>query len=135
MSSFSKLANITLLSLAMTCSMTSCDYLDIVPPEQADLQDANKDRAGTLGFLYSCYAGVMNPMTYTGLEMGSDEYVLPRLWQNAGQKFNGIRTKQPTWLMVGDGGILPAYRSMSPVHERIALCTCHIRRGKSDHES
>lgn len=49
MSSFSKLANITLLSLAMTCSMTSCDYLDIVPPEQADLQDANKDRAGTLG--------------------------------------------------------------------------------------
>lgn len=25
-------------------------------------------------------------MTYTGLEMGSDEYVLPRLWQNAGQK-------------------------------------------------
>ena len=86
MSSFSKLANITLLSLAMTCSMTSCDYLDIVPPEQADLQDANKDRAGTLGFLYSCYAGVMNPMTYTGLEMGSDEYVLPRLWQHAGQK-------------------------------------------------
>lgn len=86
MSSFSKLANITLLSLAMTCSMTSCDYLDIVPPEQADLQDANKDRAGTLGFLYSCYAGVMNPMNYEGLEMGSDEYVLPRLWQTAGQK-------------------------------------------------
>ena len=72
MSSFSKLANITLLSLAMTCSMTSCDYLDIVPPEQADLQDANKDRAGTLGFLYSCYAGGMNPMNYEGLEMGSD---------------------------------------------------------------
>ncbi|EJX09663.1 RagB/SusD domain protein [gut metagenome] len=82
----SKISNIALLSLAMTCSMTSCDYLDVVPPEQPDLQDANKDRAGTLGFLYSCYAGVVNPMDYYGLEMGADEYVLPRLWQGGGQK-------------------------------------------------
>ena len=81
MSFFRNLSNVALLSLAMTCSMTSCEYLDIVPPEQPDLQDANKDRAGTLGFLYSCYAGVINPMNYEGLEMGSDEYVLPRSWQ------------------------------------------------------
>lgn len=86
MSFFRNLSNVALLSLAMTCSMTSCEYLDIVPPEQPDLQDANKDRAGTLGFLYSCYAGVINPMNYEGLEMGSDEYVLPRLWQTGGQK-------------------------------------------------
>lgn len=83
---FSRLSNIALLSLAMACSMTSCDYLDVVPPEQPDLQDANKDRAATLGFLYSCYGGVINPMNYEGLEMGSDEYVLPRLWQTGGQK-------------------------------------------------
>lgn len=83
---FKKLSNIALLSMAMTFSMTSCDYLDVVPPEQPDLQDANKDRAATLGFLYSCYGSVYNPMSYDQLEMGADEYVLPRLWQTGGQK-------------------------------------------------
>lgn len=59
---------------------TSCDYLDVVPPEQADLSDATKDYNSTLGFLYSCYAGVSNPMNYSTIEAAADEWVLPPLW-------------------------------------------------------
>lgn len=59
---------------------TSCDYLDVVPPEQAGLPDATKDNDATLRFLYSCYAGVINPFNYSGVEAASDEWVLPELW-------------------------------------------------------
>lgn len=66
----------------LTISMVvSCDYLEIVPPEQADLGDATKDKEATLGFLYSCYSGVVNPITDNGLEGGADEWVFPLLWE------------------------------------------------------
>ncbi len=83
---FNRFKNIAFLALAMTCGMTSCDYLDIVPPEQPDLADANKDRAATLGFLYSCYGSIYNPQDYSTLEAGADEFVLPRLWEEGMQK-------------------------------------------------
>lgn len=61
--------------------LTSCDYLDVVPPEQADLSDATKDFESTQKFLYSCYAGITNPGgAYSGVEAASDEWVLPPLW-------------------------------------------------------
>lgn len=66
--------------------VVSCDYLDIVPPEQADLGDATKDKEATLGFLYSCYSGVINPVRANGLEFGSDEWVYPPLWANNPQR-------------------------------------------------
>lgn len=59
---------------------TSCNYLDVIPPEQADLSDATKDYNSTLGFLYSCYAGLTHPMRYSTIEAASDEWVLPPLW-------------------------------------------------------
>uniref|UniRef100_A0AB33JKK4 RagB/SusD family nutrient uptake outer membrane protein n=1 Tax=Prevotella sp. GTC17260 TaxID=3236796 RepID=A0AB33JKK4_9BACT len=69
------------LGLGITAAvMTSCNYLDVVPAEQADLADANKDKEATLGFLTSCYAGIPNPMNYTALEGAADESVLPSLW-------------------------------------------------------
>ena len=51
-----KIAGIALLSTC--CCMTSCDYLDVVPPEQATLGDAVTTTESTLGFLYSCYSGI-----------------------------------------------------------------------------
>lgn len=67
--------------LAATCCMySSCDFLDVVPPEQANLTDAVKDAEATLGFLFSCYAGVQNPLGYTRMEASADEYALPELW-------------------------------------------------------
>ena len=34
----------------------ACNYLDIVPPEQVDVDDAMENYENALGFLYSCYA-------------------------------------------------------------------------------
>lgn len=88
MKTLRNIKNIALFSLAMGCVTTSCDYLDIVPPEQAGLPDATKDAEATLGFLFSCYTGVnsCSPFSYGRLEAGSDEYVLPQLWSTGSQK-------------------------------------------------
>jgi hypothetical protein len=73
-----KTAIILLLSLLF---FVSCDYLDIVPPEQATLKDATKDYDATLRFLYSCYSGLNSDylFDYTAVESASDEWVLPPL--------------------------------------------------------
>ena len=41
-----------ILSVTAACCMASCNYLDVVPDETADLPDAMKDRASTLGFIH-----------------------------------------------------------------------------------
>lgn len=41
--------------LAAMMGVTSCNYLDVVPPEQVSVDDAMKTANGVLGFLYSCY--------------------------------------------------------------------------------
>lgn len=75
-------------ALAITFCVTSCsDYLDVVPPEQAKLRDAVKNYQETLAFLYSCYGGVGNPVSYYAqVEAASDEFVLPPLWNEAAHK-------------------------------------------------
>lgn len=72
--------------LLMGAFFTSCDYLDVVPPEQAKLSDATKDYDATLNFLYSCYAGIRTPMNYSTTEASSDEWVLPPLWNESMHK-------------------------------------------------
>ena len=67
-------------------SFVSCDYLDVVPPEQPDLEDATKDFESTQKFLYSCYAGITNPMNYSTVEAAADEWVLPPLWSEGMHK-------------------------------------------------
>lgn len=83
--------------LAASCLLSSCDYLDVVPPEQPNLSDATKSYERALGFLYSCYTGIKatsagndaidpsNTWNYGSAIMGStDDYVLPQLWTDAG---------------------------------------------------
>lgn len=79
----------TLLVISMS-TFISCDFLDVVPPEQASLPDATQDARSTLGFLYSCYAGVKDneqPTNYGSPTSGAstDEYVLPPLWGTGAQ--------------------------------------------------
>lgn len=65
-----------------------CDYLDVVPPETADLPDTMKDKSDALNFLYSCYSAVGTEIplnTLGGLEASADEYVNPLLWGRLGQ--------------------------------------------------
>ena len=52
-----KIVSMALLLSAATLT-TSCDYLDVVPPEQASLDDATKSHDRAMGFLFSCYAGI-----------------------------------------------------------------------------
>ncbi|WP_352421386.1 RagB/SusD family nutrient uptake outer membrane protein [Proteiniphilum sp.] len=71
--------------------------MDVVPPEQPDLEDATKDFSSTLAFLHSCYAGITNPMNYSGVEAASDEWVLPPLWvENMHNQLSNRLTPQAT---------------------------------------
>lgn len=89
----------------MFCSMmaiSSCDYLDVVPMEQPTIDDAYKKPELTLGYLYSCYAGLnnWNPVNYMNEDVAStDEYVLPPNWN--GGAYN-IQTNQRSSATGGD---------------------------------
>ena len=97
-------------ALSLGTMVTSCNFLDIVPPEQATLYDATKDADATLGFLSSCYAGITNPILSNGTESAGDEYVNPPLWQNNGQRIAYDQSNQnapaderwtKTWKYIG----------------------------------
>lgn len=97
-------------ALSLGTMVTSCNFLDIVPPEQATLYDATKDADATLGFLSSCYAGITNPILTGGTESAGDEYVNPPLWQNNGQRIAYDQSNQnapaderwtKTWKYIG----------------------------------
>lgn len=72
------------LMVATSVLTASCSFLDIVPAEQEGLSDATKDANTTLGFLYSCYNGILNPIRYTAAEASADEYALPPRWISDG---------------------------------------------------
>ena len=42
-------------AIAFVFTVLSCDYLSVVPPEQADLDDMITDNATALNHLYGCY--------------------------------------------------------------------------------
>lgn len=52
------------LFISLCCLTASCNFLEIVPVEQADLDDATQDFNSTLGFLHSCYAGIQSPVAF-----------------------------------------------------------------------
>ena len=63
-------------------TLTSCDFLDIVPDERATEDDAYKDYNAARGFLYSCYGFMPNPLNGSGgLDLFTgDEVVSP--WEH-----------------------------------------------------
>ena len=70
--------------LALSIAMASCDYLDVVPPEQATLPDTMKDREDAVNFINSCYVAVeqTTPFPYSIYEWSTDETVNPPLWND-----------------------------------------------------
>ena len=75
--------NISIAVIITALGLTSCDYLDVVPPEQPNIDDAMSSPTRALGFLYSCYGGVSTdlPSAYLGeINSTTDEYVLPYSW-------------------------------------------------------
>lgn len=88
--------------LAMTGGLVSCDFLDVVPPEQSQLKDATKTEKATLGFLYTCYAAVPNTANYSGTTEngGDDEYIIPGEWGEPSTKMatnNFTTAASPEW--------------------------------------
>ena len=69
--------NIKIFGFALCCLTSSCNFLDIVPVEQPDLDDATQDFNSTLGFLHSCYAGLQSPVQFEATEASADEYAIP----------------------------------------------------------
>lgn len=94
-------------AVAAVCLCTSCDYLDVVPPEQANLQHATSTRERALGFLYSCYRGIMSTdPTWTSyldeVISSTDETVLPYSWSADGSwdeyAFNTATAMNQNWI-------------------------------------
>ncbi len=85
----SHLANIRTLTqtLILACLLGACNYLDVIPPAQADFDDTVKDGDAVLNFLYSCYAGVLqaDPFSYAAFETSTDENINPSSWGRSGQ--------------------------------------------------
>lgn len=73
--------------LGLSVCVTSCDYLDVVPPEQATINDTMKDREDVVNFINSCYVAVENtsPFFYSIFEWSADETVSPPLWNDNNQ--------------------------------------------------
>lgn len=44
--------------------LSACNYLEVIPPEQANLDDTMRDANAVRNFLYSCYSGVENTVTF-----------------------------------------------------------------------
>lgn len=70
---------------ATVTGVTSCNYLDVVPPEQPGLPDGMKNHDNAKGFLYSCY----NRMTQrdfccrdyrSTINAATDEYLITETW-------------------------------------------------------
>lgn len=66
-----------ILLVSGCCLTVSCNFLEIVPVEQPDLDDATQDFNSALGFLHSCYAGLRPPVAFEDVEASADEYAVP----------------------------------------------------------
>lgn len=74
---------ITVIAASLLIGVSSCNYLEVVPIEQPDLDDMMVDSRSTLEYLYSCYGYMQNvanitPLKYSGIEGGTDEFVVPQ---------------------------------------------------------
>lgn len=75
------------INIGISTLLTSCDYLDVVPPEQPTINDTMKDRDDAVGFINSCYIALelTSPFNSNANEWSTDETVSPPLWNNNGQ--------------------------------------------------
>lgn len=82
---FTKYAVTAALFLGMA---SSCNYLDILPPEQTSAEDTMQNKDRMYNFLSSCYHAVLklNPLAYNNLFASTDEFVNPPLWNEEGQR-------------------------------------------------
>lgn len=116
------------ISILLTIGcQTSCNYLDVIPPAQADFSDTMKDQERVESFLYTCYSYIpdSHPFEYTSIENSADEFVEPLSWNIWPQQVSwGILT--PNCMNSGWGGSQlniwkPSYDYIGYVHRFLDL--------------
>lgn len=103
------------LLTSLCCMTASCNFLEIVPVEQPQMDDAIQDYNTTLGFLHSCYAGILNPVNYTEVEQSADEFAIPIEYNREGYKALKVAHDLMT-ASVSDGRWGTCYRFIGQVH-------------------
>lgn len=77
-----KIYTIVIVFLSLT-SFRSCDYLDVVPPEQADTEDMIIDDISALRNLYACYGYLQDGNADLNfVKIIADEAVFPQEWDS-----------------------------------------------------
>lgn len=108
------------------CLLTSCNYLDVIPPAQPDFEDTMQDEAAVLNFLFSAY-GYMprsHPFDFMSFEKSADELVGPALWDDYMQQV-AWGTISPSHFNSWGGDDMniwtPAYNWLGYVHHFLNL--------------
>lgn len=82
---FKYIRNILKVAIPAIC-LTSCNYLDVVPPETEDLPDIVKDEPACLRFALSNYEGAWYHFYYQRIDCSTDEFVYPQIYNRDDQK-------------------------------------------------
>lgn len=121
-----KINQISRLLLIPCCLLTSCSYLDVIPPAQADFDDTMKDEAATLNFLFTCYGYVprINPFDFKAFEQSADEIVSPKMWDAYQQQMSWGTISASYYNSWGGDDIniwTPSYNWLGYVHHFLSL--------------
>lgn len=112
--------------LIASCCLASCNYLDVIPPAQADFEDTMKDEEATLSFLYTCYGAIprSTPYHYHAFEQSADEIVSPYAYANWQQQV-AWGTISPSFFNSWGGDDMniwtPSYNWLGYVHHFLSL--------------
>lgn len=117
----------TVQMLIASLCLTACNYLDIIPPGQADFEDTMKDEEATLGFLYSCYSAVARstPFHFISAEASADEKVYPPQYGYFAQQI-AWGTLSPSFAFSWGGSEwkniwTPSYNELGYIHRFLGL--------------
>ncbi len=91
-----------IFAAALFCILaaTSCNFLEVVPPETMEIEDTMKDKDRAEAFLYSCYEGTTSLYKQRLLRSfvsSTDEYGLPTAW--------GVNSQRNAWGLVNAGEV------------------------------
>lgn len=87
------------------CMLTACNYLDVIPPAQADFEDTMKDQNAVENFLFTCYGYVprCQPYDFNAFEQSADEIVAPKAWNDFQQQIAWGTVSASTYMTWGNG--------------------------------
>lgn len=121
-----KIIQISRTLLIPCCLLTSCNYLDVIPPAQADFDDTMKDEAATLNFLFTCYGYIprVHPFEFKAFEQSADELISPKMWDDYQQQV-AWGTISPSYYNSWGGDDMniwtPSYNWLGYVHHFLSL--------------